>query len=139
MQHDDLTLAKAAAPSLFDPIRIGEMDIPNRVVMAPLTRLRAFAPVNVPNALMAQYYAQRASAGLLISEGVSISLEGVGYPNVPGLWSDEQVEGWKLVTDAVHRAGGRIVAQLWHVGRISDPSLIQGRTPVAPSAIAAEG
>jgi len=139
MQHEDMTRTKAATPSLFDPIRIGNLDIPNRVVMAPLTRLRAFDPAHVPNALMAQYYAQRASAGLLISEGVSISPDGVGYPNVPGLWSDEQVEGWKLVTDAVHRAGGRIVAQLWHVGRISDPSLIQGRTPVAPSAIAAEG
>ncbi len=125
--------------TLFDPLQIGALHLPNRIVMAPLTRLRAADPVHVPNALMAEYYAQRASAGLLISEGVPVSPEGVGYPNVPGLWTDEQVAGWKQVTDAVHRAGGRIVAQLWHVGRISDPSLLDGRTPVAPSAIAAGG
>lgn len=125
--------------TLFDPLQIGDLHLPNRIVMAPLTRLRAADPVHVPNATMADYYAQRATAGLLISEGVPVSPDGVGYPNVPGLWSDEQVAGWKLVTDAVHRAGGRIVAQLWHVGRISDPSLLQGRTPVAPSAIAAVG
>lgn len=125
--------------TLFDPLQIGDLHLPNRIVMAPLTRLRAADPVHVPNALMAEYYAQRASAGLLISEGVPVSPDGVGYQNVPGLWSDEQVAGWKQVTDAVHRAGGRIVAQLWHVGRISDPSLLDGRTPVAPSAIAAGG
>lgn len=125
--------------TLFDPLKIGALHLPNRIVMAPLTRLRAAEPVHVPNAVMAEYYAQRASAGLLISEGVPVSPDGVGYPNVPGLWSAEQVAGWKVVTDAVHRAGGRIVAQLWHVGRISDPSLLDGRTPVAPSAIAAGG
>ncbi|MDT6964733.1 alkene reductase [Cupriavidus sp. SZY C1] len=125
--------------TLFDPLQIGDLHLPNRIVMAPLTRLRAAAPVHVPNALMAEYYAQRASAGLLISEGVPVSPDGVGYENVPGLWTDEQVAGWKVVTDAVHRAGGRIVAQLWHVGRISDPSLLDGRTPVAPSPIAAGG
>jgi len=125
--------------TLFDPLQIGDLQLPNRIVMAPLTRLRAADPVHVPNALMAEYYAQRASAGLLISEGVPVSPDGVGYQNVPGLWSDEQVAGWKQVTDAVHQAGGRIVAQLWHVGRISDPSLLDGRTPVAPSAIAAGG
>ncbi len=125
--------------TLFDPLHIGDLHLANRIVMAPLTRLRAADPVHVPNTIMAEYYAQRASAGLLISEGVPVSPDGVGYQNVPGLWSDEQVAGWKLVTDAVHQAGGRIVAQLWHVGRISDPSLLDGRTPVAPSAIAAGG
>jgi len=131
--------AQPARPSLFDPLSIGDFQLPNRIVMAPLTRLRAADPVHVPNAVMAEYYAQRASAGLLISEGVPISPDGVGYANVPGIWSDEQVAGWKQVTDAVYRAGGRIVAQLWHVGRISDPALLQGRQPVAPSAIAADG
>ncbi|WP_404993246.1 alkene reductase [Cupriavidus pauculus] len=126
-------------PTLFDPLQIGSLRLPNRIVMAPLTRLRAADPVHVPNALMAEYYTQRASAGLLISEGVPVSPDGVGYQNVPGLWTDEQVSGWKQVTDAVHRAGGRIVAQLWHVGRVSDPSLLNGRTPVAPSAIAPSG
>ncbi|MGO4304084.1 alkene reductase [Cupriavidus sp. RAF12] len=133
MQHGN------RASALFQPLQLGGLTLPNRIVMAPLTRLRAADPVHVPNALMAQYYAQRASAGLLISEGIPVNEEGVGYPNVPGLWSEAQVAGWKLVTDAVHQAGGRIVAQLWHVGRISDPDLIQGRQPVAPSAIAAEG
>jgi len=126
-------------PTLFDPLQIGSLRLPNRIVMAPLTRLRAADPVHVPNALMAEYYTQRASAGLLISEGGPVSPDGVGYQNVPGLWTDEQVSGWKQVTDAVHRAGGRIVAQLWHVGRVSDPSLLNGRTPVAPSAIAPAG
>lgn len=126
-------------PTLFDPLQIGSLRLPNRIVMAPLTRLRAADPVHVPNALMAEYYTQRASAGLLISEGVPVSPDGVGYQNVPGLWTDEQVSGWKQVTDAVHRAGGRIVAQLWHVGRVSDPSLLNGRTPMAPSAIAPAG
>lgn len=126
-------------PTLFDHLQIGSLRLPNRIVMAPLTRLRAADPVHVPNALMAEYYTQRASAGLLISEGVPVSPDGVGYQNVPGLWTDEQVSGWKQVTDAVHRAGGRIVAQLWHVGRVSDPSLLNGRTPVAPSAIAPAG
>jgi len=126
-------------PTLFDPLLIGDLKLPNRIVMAPLTRMRAAQPAHVPNAIMAEYYAQRAAAGLLISEGVPVSEDGVGYQNVPGLWSDEQVEGWKQVTDAVHRAGGRIVAQLWHVGRISDPSLLNGRLPVAPSPLAAGG
>jgi 2,4-dienoyl-CoA reductase-like NADH-dependent reductase (Old Yellow Enzyme family) len=123
--------------SLFDPIRMGELELPNRIIMSPLTRCRA--PGRVPNAMMAEYYAQRASAGLIISEATSISPMAVGYPDTPGLWSDEQVEGWKLVTDAVHRAGGRIVAQLWHVGRISHPSYLDGALPVAPSALRPEG
>ncbi|ARP92479.1 alkene reductase [Bordetella genomosp. 9] len=123
--------------TLFDPLDIGELRLPNRIVMAPLTRLRA--PGGVPNALMAEYYVQRASAGLIITEGTPVCEEGVGYPNVPGIWSEAQVQGWRIVTDAVHRAGGRIVAQLWHVGRISHPLLLGGCLPVAPSAIAADG
>lgn len=123
--------------TLFDPIRMGALELPNRIIMSPLTRCRA--PGRVPNAMMAEYYAQRASAGLIISEATSISPMAVGYPDTPGLWSEEQVEGWKLVTDAVHQAGGRIVAQLWHVGRISHPSYLDGALPVAPSAVRPEG
>jgi 2,4-dienoyl-CoA reductase-like NADH-dependent reductase (Old Yellow Enzyme family) len=127
----------AHPPTLFDPLVIGNLRLPNRIVMAPLTRLRA--PGGVPNAMMARYYEQRASAGLIISEGVPISQEAVGYPSVPGIWTREQVEGWRLVTDAVHRAGGRIFTQLWHVGRISDPEHLHGQLPVAPSPIAPAG
>jgi len=124
--------------SIFDPLQLGELVLPNRIIMAPLTRLRA--PSHVPNEMMAEYYVQRASAGLIISEGVPVMPEGVGYPHVPGIWADEHVDGWRNITSAVHKAGGRIFAQLWHVGRISDPSRIEGKlTPVAPSAIAAEG
>jgi len=108
------------------------------MIMAPLTRCRS-SEGRVPNAMMAEYYAQRASAGLIISEATSVCPMAVGYPNTPGIWSDEQVEGWKLVTDAVHQAGGRIVLQLWHVGRISDPLYLDGALPVAPSAVAAKG
>jgi len=125
--------------NLFDPIRLGELELPNRIVMAPLTRARAVGAGRVPNALMAEYYAQRASAGLILSEATSVVPQGVGYADTPGLWSAEQVAGWRQVTAAVHAAGGRIMAQLWHVGRISDPSLLDGGWPVAPSAIAAEG
>jgi len=125
--------------TLFDPITIGALTLKNRVVMAPLTRSRAVGGKRVPNALMAEYYAQRSSAGLIISEATSVTPQGVGYENTPGIWSDEQVEGWKLVTEAVHAKGGKIVLQLWHVGRISDPSLLDGEAPVAPSAIAAKG
>lgn len=124
---------------LFDPLRIGDLDLPNRIVMAPLTRLRAKGGRHAPNALMADYYRQRASAGLIISEGVPVDPMGVGYPGVPGIWTAEQTEGWRAVTEAVHAAGGRIFMQLWHVGRISDPELLQGRTPIAPSAIRASG
>ena len=116
--------------TLFDPVRIGVWDLPNRVVMAPLTRARAGA-ARLPNALMAEYYAQRASAGLIISEATSVDPMGVGYAETPGIWSAEQVQGWKLVTEAVHRAGGRILSQLWHVGRISDPMFLNGALPVA--------
>lgn len=125
--------------SLFDPIRIGDLDLPNRVIMAPLTRSRAVGGGRVPNALMAEYYVQRASAGLILSEATSVTPQGVGYADTPGIWSDEQVAGWKVVTDAVHAAGGRIFLQLWHVGRISDPVFLDGELPVAPSAIAAAG
>ena len=126
-------------PTLFDPITIGDLTLKNRIVMAPLTRARAIGGARVPNALMAKYYEQRSTAGLILSEATSVTPQGVGYADTPGLWSDEQVEGWKQVTAAVHAAGGVIFAQLWHVGRISDPSLLNGDAPVAPSAIAAEG
>ncbi|PQJ28304.1 alkene reductase [Rubritalea profundi] len=124
--------------ALLSPISMGALELPNRMIMAPLTRCRA-SEGRVPNAMMAEYYAQRATAGLIISEATSVCPMGVGYPNTPGIWSDDQVEGWKLVTDAVHQAGGRIVLQLWHVGRISDSSYLDGASPVAPSAIAAKG
>src|SRR6478672_3833440 len=108
--------------SLFDPLELGALHLPNRIAMAPLTRARAGRDA-VPNALMALYYAQRASAGLIISEATGISREGLGWPDAPGLWNNAQVEGWKLVTDAVHRSGGRIIAQLWHMGRLVHPDL----------------
>jgi N-ethylmaleimide reductase len=114
-------------PKLFTPTRIGDLELPNRIVMAPLTRNRARADGDVPHALNAEYYAQRATAGLLISEGTQISPEGKGYALTPGIHSPEQVAGWRLVTDAVHKAGGRIAAQLWHVGRISHAVLQPGR------------
>ena len=123
---------------LFEPLQVGDLVLPNRIVMAPLTRCRASAD-RVPNALMAEYYAQRASAGLIISEATSVTPMGVGYPDTPGIWSDAQVEGWKPVTQAVHAAGGRIFLQLWHVGRISHPDHLDGALPVAPSAIAPQG
>lgn len=126
------------APSLLDPLPLGDLVLPNRIIMAPLTRSRAGA-ARLPNALMAEYYAQRASAGLIISEATAVDPMGVGYADTPGIWSHEQVEGWKLVTCSVHDAGGRIFLQLWHVGRISDPIFLDGKLPVAPSAIAAEG
>ncbi|MDN4039772.1 alkene reductase [Massilia sp. YIM B02443] len=124
--------------TLFDPIKVGALEWPNRIVMAPLTRARA-SEGRVPNALMAEHYVQRASAGLILSEATSVTPMGVGYADTPGIWSDEQVEGWKIVTDAVHKAGGRIFLQLWHVGRISDPSFLNGELPVAPSAVKPAG
>ena len=126
-------------PTLFDPLSVGELTLPNRIVMSPLTRLRAPGVGHVPTALMAEYYRQRASAGLIVSEATPVMPMGIGYENVPGIWSMEQVEGWKHVTRAVHEAGGRIVMQLWHVGRISHPDLLDGATPVAPSAIRPAG
>ncbi|MEP3226293.1 MAG: alkene reductase [Parasphingorhabdus sp.] len=125
--------------TLFDTLSLGDLTLPNRVVMAPLTRNRALHDGDVPHALNAEYYAQRASAGLIISEATQISPEGKGYAFTPGIYSDEQVKGWQLVTDAVHAKDGRIFAQLWHVGRISHTSLqLDDQAPVAPSAIAAE-
>lgn len=126
-------------PTLFDPVRIGAWNLPNRFVMAPLTRARAGVE-RIPNALMAEYYRQRAAyAGLIISEATSVTPQGVGYADTPGIWSAEQVAGWKLVTQAVHEAGGRILLQLWHVGRMSDPLFLNGELPVAPSPIAPAG
>ena len=125
-------------PNLFDPLKAGAFNLRNRIIMAPLTRQRAGVE-RVPNALMAQYYADRAAAGMILSEATSVTPQGVGYAETPGIWSDEQVEGWKLVTKAVHDAGGTILLQLWHVGRISDPIFLNGDLPVAPSAIAAQG
>jgi N-ethylmaleimide reductase len=129
----------AAAPTLFDSVRLGALSLPHRILMAPLTRCRANAG-NVPGPLNAEYYRQRASAGLIIAEATSVSPYGFGYPSTPGIFTEEQVAGWKLVTDAVHAAGGRIVLQLWHVGRISH-AVFQpdGILPVAPSAIAPRG
>ena len=125
-------------PSLFDPLILGDLTLPNRILMAPLTRCRSSAG-RVPNAMMMEYYVQRASAGLIFSEATSVTPMGVGYPDTPGIWSPEQIEGWKHITKAVHEAGGRILLQLWHVGRISHPNFLNGEQPVAPSAIAAEG
>lgn len=120
---------------LLKPIRLGDLDLPNRVVMAPLTRMRAANPELVPTGVHADYYAQRASAGLIVSEGVFVSPGAVGWANVPGLWSEAQVRGWRLVTDAVHRAGGRIVAQLWHTGSLGHPDFHSGHAPPAASAV----
>ncbi len=125
-------------PTLFDPLSIGSLTLGNRIVMAPLTRARAGAD-RIPNAMIAEYYAQRASAGLILSEATSVTPMGVGYADTPGIWNDAQVEGWKLVTKAVHDAGGLIFLQLWHVGRISDPLFLDGELPVAPSAIKPAG
>lgn len=125
-------------PTLFDPIQVGDIQLANRIVMAPLTRCRA-SEGRVPNDLMREYYVQRASAGLILTEATSVTPMGVGYPDTPGIWSDEQVAGWRNITDAVHQAGGKIMLQLWHVGRVSDPFYLNGELPVAPSAIAPAG
>jgi len=125
--------------NLFSPYKLGDLELPNRMVMAPLTRNRA-GDGNVPGQLNATYYTQRVSAGLIIAEATQVSPEGLGYPATPGIHSAAQVAGWKLVTDAVHQHGGRIFLQLWHVGRISHPDLQpDGALPVAPSAIAPKG
>ncbi len=131
--------ASPTIPSLFDPVRLGAIVAPNRVFMAPLTRCRA-GEGHVPGPLNAEYYRQRASAGLIVSEATSVSPRGFGYPNTPGIFTPAQAAGWRLVTDAVHAAGGRIALQLWHVGRISHPSFQpHGETPVAPTAVAPRG
>lgn len=123
---------------LLEPIKLGAIDAPNRILMAPLTRGRAGAGF-VPNELAVEYYRQRASSGLIISEATGISQEGLGWPSAPGLWTDEQVEGWTPVTAAVHAAGGRIVAQLWHMGRLVHSVFNDGKAPVSASATKAEG
>src|SRR5689334_3397706 len=126
--------------TLFDPLQLGRYSLRHRILMAPLTRSRARQPGNVPTSLMACYYAQRASAALIISEATQVSMQGQGYAWTPGIHTRDQVEGWRLVTDAVHQAHGRIFCQLWHVGRISHPALQpDNMLPVAPSAIAPAG
>jgi len=122
---------------LFTPIRLGHLELRNRIAMAPMTRNRC--PQNIPTDLTAEYYRQRASAGLIVTEGAQISEQGIGYPATPGIHTPEQVEGWKKVTHAVHAAGGRIFVQLWHCGRISHPDFHKGELPVAPSAIKPAG
>ncbi len=131
------TPMQATRPTLFDPVTAGSLQLANRIVMAPLTRNRA--PGAVPTPLMAQYYTQRASAGLLITEATAISQQGQGYSDVPGLYGQDQLDGWKHITQSVHAAGGKIVVQLWHVGRVSHVDLQPGgAAPVAPSAITAK-
>jgi N-ethylmaleimide reductase len=124
--------------TLFSPIAIGELELPNRIFMAPLTRCRAVEG-NVPSPLAPLYYSQRASAGLIVTEATQVSPQGVGYVNTPGIYSAAQVAGWAKVTEAVHQAGGKIFLQLWHVGRMSHPDFHAGELPVAPSALAFEG
>ena len=124
---------------LFEPVALGPLQLPNRIVMAPLTRSRA-KEADVPSKLAIEYYAQRATAGLIIAEATQISQQGKGYVFTPGIYDDAQVQAWKHITDAVHAKGGHMYLQLWHVGRISHPSLQPGNAlPVAPSAIKPEG
>src|ERR1700760_2296927 len=128
------------ASKLLEPFKLGPLTLPNRLVMAPLTRNRAIPPGMVPSPLAAEYYGQRASAGLLITEASQVSQQGQGYQDTPGIYSKDQVAGWRKVTDKVHERGGRIFIQLWHVGRISHVDLqAGGAAPVAPSAIPAQG
>ena len=124
--------------NILDSIDAGALRLKNRLVLAPLTRCRSAAG-RVPTALMAEYYAQRATAGLILTEATSVNALGVGYPDTPGIWSQEQIDGWKLVTKAVHEKGGQIILQLWHVGRVSDPTYLNGQLPVAPSALKLPG
>ena len=128
-----------AHDNLLEPITMGALEARNRIFMAPLTRGRATVPGSVPNEMMATYYRQRSGAGLIISEATGISREGLGWPAAPGIWSDEQVEGWKQVTQAVHEEGGLIVLQLWHMGRIVHPDFLDGDAPVSASATTAPG
>ena len=124
--------------TLFDPVTLGKYSLPNRIFMSPMTRGRA-ETVAVPTRIMADYYGMRADAGLLITEATAISPQGYGWLNAPGIWTDAQEKGWKVVTDAVHAKGGRIFLQLWHTGRVSHPDFLDGQLPVSPSAIAAHG
>ncbi len=123
---------------LFEPLKAGGLTLPNRLVMAPLTRCRA-SEDRVPNELMAEYYSQRSGFGMILSEATSVDPMGVGYPDTPGIWSEGQTAGWKRVTQRVHEAGGQILLQLWHVGRMSDPIYLDGEKPVAPSAVQPAG
>jgi N-ethylmaleimide reductase len=125
-------------PSLFSPLKLGALDLPNRVVMAPLTRARA-TEGHVPTEMMGRYYAQRADCGLIVSEATAVDPLGMGWYRAPGIWTDDMVTGWKQVVAAVHAAGGRMVAQLWHMGRLVLPEYIGGEQPIGPSAIAGEG
>lgn len=131
-------MTRPATSPLFAPLALGPLTLPNRMVMAPMTRARSTQPGDVPNAMMATYYAQRASAGLIVSEATQISRQGQGYSFTPGIYTEAQVQGWRRVTDAVHTAGGRMVLQLWHVGRMSHPSFHADGLPVAPSALSPE-
>jgi 2,4-dienoyl-CoA reductase-like NADH-dependent reductase (Old Yellow Enzyme family) len=124
--------------TLLEPVRVGALTLKNKIVMCPLTRARA-GESRIPNELMAEYYAQRAGAGLILTEATVISAQGIGYAETPGIWSAEQTEGWKKITSAVHAKKGLIFCQLWHVGRVSDPIFLNGELPVAPSAIALKG
>jgi N-ethylmaleimide reductase len=134
-----MTTMSERTPNLFTPFRLGPYELRNRLVMAPMTRSRA-GEGNVPTPMMTEYYTQRAGAGLIITEGSQVSPQGRGYPDTPGIHTDAQVAGWRRITDAVHATGGRIFLQLWHVGRVSHPSLQPGGAlPVAPSAIGAPG
>ena len=125
--------------TLFEPLQMGSIAAKNRVMMAPLTRGRSTQPGSTPNAMMETYYRQRAGAGLIISEATGISVEGSGWPAAPGIWSEEQVEGWKPITRAVHDEGGAIVLQLWHMGRLVHPDFLGGAAPVSASATTAPG
>ena len=138
LQNPLLVPSTAAPNALFAPYRLGDLDLSNRLVMSPMTRSRALEG-NVPNPLAATYYAQRASAGLIVTEATQVSPQGVGYIRTPGIHSAEQVRAWRAITDAVHRAGSKIFAQLWHVGRVSHPDFHGGALPVAPSALPVEG
>src|SRR6202166_1438408 len=131
VRYPKVTRAHDSSQPLLTPYRMGDLNLPNRVVMAPLTRMRAQTHDHVPTDLQAEYYAQRASAGLIITEATAVSPQGFGWADTPGLWTEEQVRGWRRVTDAVHAAGGRIISQLWHTGAISHPELLAGAEAVS--------
>ncbi len=124
---------------LFQPLTLGTLSLKNRIIMAPLTRCRAVGEGRIPNDLMVEYYSQRSGAGLILTEATSVDPMAVGYANTPGIWSNAQIDGWKKITNAVHCKGSKIFLQLWHVGRISDPIFLNGKIPVAPSAIKPSG